>query len=271
MKFIYAAFFFILALPVRSETCKSESITLTELDFKVDLLVFGPKSSSKHILVIPPTGGTNVIDRNWAKKFCEAGFRTHILEHFTNDDEYALDLDIHQRFYSRTQRAIGMYLATIPPEHYVGLLGTSIGGIHAAMAMGLYDRPNSAFVIASGADMPSMIANSDQELMVTAWKKRQKLFNIPDKKTYIDLLSEKIPYDPLKLPRKFENKDLGMILATSDTTVPYENQKKLQEHWRPKTVINYSFNHFGAIVLSWVWDGNSVVKFFNDSSKAQGH
>ena len=268
---IFYALLFLLALPAQSKTCQSESVTLTETDFKVDLLVYGPKDSSKHILVIPPTGGTNVIDRNWARKFCKAGFRAHILEHFTNDDEYALGLDIHQRFYSRTQRAIAMFLATIPPEHYIGLLGTSIGGIHAAMAMGLSERPNGAFVIAAGADMPSMIANSDQELMVTAWKKRKALFNIPDKKTYIALLNERIPYDPLKLPKKFKDKDLGMILATSDTTVPFENQLKLQEHWQPKTVINYSFNHFFAIVLSWIWDADSVLHFFEESTKAQGH
>jgi hypothetical protein len=146
------------------------------------------------------------------------------------------------------------------------MLGTSIGGVHTAMAMGLHDRIDAAFVITAGADMPSMIANSEQDLMVNAWNKRKRLLNIPNKEIYINLLREKIEYEPLKLPRKFEGKDLGMIMASSDTVVPYENQIKLKNLWQPKKLITYSNNHFWGIVLSWLWDSGEVIKFFQESA-----
>lgn len=241
-------------------------VSLGENDFKVQLSSYLLASSSKHVLIIPPTGGANFLDRNWAKNFCAAGFNAHIVEHWTDDAEMAYDLGIHQRFYSRTQKAIGIVLEHIKDASYIGMMGTSIGGIHTAMAMGIHDRINAAFVITAGADMPAMIANSDQDLMVNAWNERKKLFNIPNKETYINLLREKIEYEPLKLPRKFEGKDLGMIVATSDTTVPYDNQIKLKNHWKPKTLIEYSNNHFWGIVLSWLWDSKSVIKFFEESA-----
>lgn len=250
-----------------ASNCQPEPQTLTDGDFQVHLLNFNPGQNQRHILIIPPTGGTNFLDRNWGKSFCKAGFAAHILEHWTDDDEYKLDLGIHQRFYSRTQRAIGIFLKEIPANNFIGIMGTSIGGVHTAMAMGLHERLNAAFVITGGADMPTMIANSDQEMMVAAWNKRKELLKIPDKATYIKLLKDNIQYEPLILPRKFEGKNLGMILASSDTTVPFANQMKLREYWKPKMIINYSFNHFWTIVLSWFWDSNAVIKFFEESAK----
>lgn len=241
-------------------------VTLGGNDFKVELSSYLLDTSKKHILIIPPTGGSNFIDRSWARNFCAGGFNAHIVEHWTQDDEYAIDLGIHQRFYSRTQKAIGIVLEHLKDASYIGMMGTSIGGIHTAMAMGIHERIDAAFVITAGADMPAMIANSDQEAMVNAWNKRKEAFKIPDKKTYIELLREKIDYEPLKLPRKFEGKDLGMIVATADTTVPYDNQLKLKNHWNPKTLIEYSNNHFWGIVLSWIWDSGSVIKFFENSA-----
>lgn len=249
-----------------SENCAQTPVSLGENDFKVQLSSYLLASSSKHVLIIPPTGGANFLDRNWAKNFCAAGFNAHIVEHWTDDAELAYDLGIHQRFYSRTQKAIGIVLDHIKEAKYIGMMGTSIGGIHTAMAMGIHDRINAAFVITAGADMPAMIANSDQGLMVNAWNKRKELYKIPNKETYINLLREKIEYEPLKLPRKFEGKDLGMIVATSDTTVPYANQLKLKDHWKPKTVIEYSNNHFWGIVLSWLWDSGKVISFFEESA-----
>lgn len=248
--------------------CEPVVQTLNEKDFQVHLLNHTPTKSNRHIIIVPPTGGTNVIDRNWGKKFCKAGFNAHILEHWTDDDEYNLDLGIHQRFYARTQRAIKVLLESIPANAFVGIMGTSIGGIHTAMAMGLQDRLNAAFVITAGCDMPSIIAHSDQEVMVTAWNKRKEMFKIPNKDIYENLLRKVILFEPMQLPRKFVGKDLGMIIATSDTTVPTSNQLKLKNLWQPKTVINYSFNHFWAIVLSWIWDSNSVIEFFQNSASA---
>lgn len=261
----------LLLFPATAIACNSSSKVYKTSDFQVETLIYSSPDSRKHLIIVPPTGGTNFLDRNWAENFCEEGFTAHILEHWTNDSEIAFDLDVHQRFYNGAQKAIATLLENITDEVYVGIFGTSIGGIHTAMAMGLHDRLDAAFVITAGANMPAMIANSDQDLMIKAWERRKKELGIPDKASYIKLLSEKIDYEPLKLPRKFEGKDLGMIISTSDTTVPYKNQLALKNHWKPKKVIKYSFDHFWTIVLSWLWDSEEVIEFFKKSSEGKKH
>lgn len=261
----------LIASPIFAADCKEKPITLSESNFKVQLSFYPRDNNPQHIIIMPPTGGVNLLDRSWARNLCAAGFNAHIVEHWTGDDEYALDFGIHQRFYERTQKAIGMVLNHLSKAQFIGILGTSIGGVHAGMTMGLHPRIDAAFVIAGGADMPTMIANSDQDLMVETWKKRKQQFNLPDKASYIKLLHENIKYDALKLPRNFEGKKLGMVISKDDSTVPYENQVKLRELWKPQTVINYSLNHFWTIVFSWLWDTNEVIDFFIASAPAHAN
>jgi len=250
-----------------SNDCTQKPESLGGEDFKVEITSYLLPSSRKHILILPPTGGSNVLDRSWARKFCASGFNAHIIERWTLLDEFSTDLELHQRLYGRSQKAIGLVLDHLEGPEYVGVFGTSIGGIFTAMAMGIHDRIDAAFVITAGADMAALIANSDQEAMTDLWEKRKSQFGIPDKKTYIDLLKPKIEYDPLQLPRKFDGKDLGMIIATEDTTVPTQNQISLQEFWKPKITIKLHSNHFWAIVKSSLWNSGKVVTFFKESSE----
>ena len=249
-----------------AQATSQKSLSLGSEDFKVEVTSYLVSSSKKHVIIMPPTGGSNVLDRSWARNLHAEGFNAHIVERWTLFDEFSLDLGLHQRLYGRSQKAIGLVLDHLQGAEYIGMLGTSIGGIFTAMAMGIHDRIDAAFVITAGANMGVMIANSDQEAMVDLWEKRRTQMNLPDKKTYSELLRAKIEYDPLQLPRKFEGKDLGMIIATQDTTVPTENQRSLKEFWKPKTVIELSNNHFWAIVKSWLFDSAKVVEFFKESA-----
>lgn len=275
MKKLFLPLLALINLTSFTNDCFSqELISLGGDDFKVKVTSYLNPSSKRHIIILPPTGGSNILDRSWARNFRAQGFNAHIIERWTLFDEFSLDLGLHQRLYGRSQKAIGMVLDHLKGAEYIGLLGTSIGGIFTAMAMGIHDRIDGAFVITAGANMGVMIANSDQEAMVDLWEKRRTQMNLPDKKIYSELLRAKIEYDPLQLPRKFKGKDLGMIIATEDTTVPTENQMSLKELWKPKTVIEFSNNHFWAIVKSWFWDSGKVITFFKESAdrkkKSQG-
>jgi hypothetical protein len=82
------------------------------------------KTALGSILILPPTGGSNVIDRLYAKTLRSAGFDVYILKHWTGDDEYSLELEIHQRLYEKAQKAIGKVLSDIETP-FIGILGTS--------------------------------------------------------------------------------------------------------------------------------------------------
>lgn len=251
-----------------AENCEKKPRTLEKDSFKVDLASYLDKDTAKHILIIPPTGGTNFLDRRYAKALCDAGFNAHILEHWTEDDEYSTDLELHQRFYWRAQKAIGIVMEDLWVASYIGILGTSVGGLHAANAMGIYDRLKGAFVVAGGADIASIVVNSDQQAMIDLGEERFKRFRFKNKAEYIEKLRAKLDYDPLRLGPLYVGKDLGMVIADEDETVPVANQLKLKELWKPKTVLHFGHGHFLTILRTWLFETDTIVKFFKESASS---
>ena len=129
------------------------------------------RANTNTIIIVPPTGGTNILDRNYGETLCAKGSDVFILEHLTDDNEHSLDLNIHQRFYERAQKAIGLTLKNINSS-FVGILATSVGAIHAAIATHHFNRIQAAFLIVGGAPISEVIAFSDQDVLVQARKKR---------------------------------------------------------------------------------------------------
>jgi dienelactone hydrolase len=248
--------------------CKSETVRFTEADFQVQSLRYrAERPGLKTLLLIPPTGGTNFIDRGYAEKFCENGFDVYILDHWTGDNEYNLDLEIHQRFYARVQRGIGLILANVSSS-FIGILGTSVGGIHTAVAMGLHDRLDAAFVIVGGAPLAEIIVNSDQDVLVEAKKKRYQVFHFSNDQEYIDSLDRAFALDPLKLPRRFVGKPLGMVISSNDLTVPTKNQRDLEKFWQPQITYVRSTSHTSTVVRTWLFDKDKIIDFFQNAAES---
>ena len=88
-------------LPPQSE------MKIGSAEFQVDVTYYQALApAKKSIIIMPPTGGTNYVDRSYAETFQKKGFDVYILNHWTGDDEVNIDLAIHQRFYTRSQKAI---------------------------------------------------------------------------------------------------------------------------------------------------------------------
>lgn len=250
-----------------AKSCFRERFTLSEGEFEVKISRYkGEKESSKDILIIPPTGGVNILDRSYARVLCAAGFNATILETFTDEDEYNLELSIHTRYYARVQKAINITLKTIPENHSLGILGTSVGAFHAAIAAGLHARITSALTITGGADIAGIIVNSDQKLMTVAKEKRMEMYHFGSEEDYLHALREHIELEPLNY--NYKNKKLGMVIATSDHTVPTKNQELLFEHWRPEVYKRFNNDHFWAILRTWIFHTDFVVDFFKSAHKA---
>ncbi|MBX3040666.1 MAG: hypothetical protein KF789_08180 [Bdellovibrionaceae bacterium] len=247
-------------------TCSHEEIELGDAEFKVQTSFYQSRSpNGKTVLIMPPTGGNNALDRAYARGLCSAGFDVYILNRWTGDDEYNLELGIHERLYERTQKAIGFVLAEIPDNRPVGILGTSVGAIFTATAMGVHDRLKAAFVITGGAPIASVIVNSDQLAMKDAKLKRFEEFGFKNEQEYLTALAPMILLDPFKLPRKFEGKKLGMVISEEDTTVPGEYQLSLEKLWNPQTVYRFRNDHFLTILKTWIWHRGDIVRFFQSS------
>ena len=69
------------------------SVTTTEIvyrsaEFQVNVAKYsGINPSTKSLLILPPTGGENFIDRSYAQDFSKLGYDVYILQSWTGMDE----------------------------------------------------------------------------------------------------------------------------------------------------------------------------------------
>ncbi len=273
------AFFILLLLPFLSfyfvrksvwPACAEEQMTFGGTDFHVQVLrLRSATEAKKTVLILPPTGGTNILDRSYARLLCAQGVDVYVLGRWTGDDEKNIDLGVHQRFYARSQRAIQAVLARVDTP-FIGLLGTSVGAIFSAIAASGEEKVDAVFVITGGAPIASVIVQSDQGVMVEAKKKRFAIHGFRSDEEYYQALDKEIHLDPLKLPQGFKTKDLGMVVSSGDTKVPAAAQQALQSLWQPRTVYAFSDNHLGTILKAWFWHRGDIVRFFLESAVRKG-
>ncbi len=249
-----------------SRNCVQKKSKISNSEIEVDVLEHGDRTAPKTLIILPPTGRTNYIDKKYAEQFCQAGYDVYITDKWSNDTETVIDLEIHEHFYGQAQKAVSAVIENIKSP-FIGILGTSVGGLHASVSASVQDKVNAVFVITAGISIAEVIVTSDQEAMVGLKRDRKSRYGFKDEKENIDAIQKVFTLEPEKLPKKFESKDLGIAVAMQDNTVPTATQLKLKEFWKPKKILAYSSNHFWGIVKTWLLDSDQVLEFFEDSSR----
>ncbi len=246
--------------------CQPIQNTVSDGDFSVKTLNYTPsKPSDKTLFIFPPTGGTNTIDKSYASQFCKKGYQVQILEGWTKDQETEIDFEIHQSFYSKAQKAIALALNQSKTK-FNGLIGTSVGGLHASIAASLQDRLDAVFVITAGTSIAEVVVYSDQEAMRGLNKKRKEKFKTTSNEDQVARIGQAFKLEPLTLGDGFKTKDLGVSIATEDTVVPVEQQNKLKNLWNPKKEIYIHNDHFWGIVKTWLFHSDEILEFFEQSA-----
>lgn len=247
-------------------TCQSETTTYGNDEFKVNVTTYTKNSRAslahKSLIIVPPTGGTNIIDRSYGRTFCGADFAVYVLNGWSEDTETDTDIEIHQHFYGQAQKAIHAVLNKITTP-FVGILGTSVGALHASIAAATIDRLNAALFIVGGAPIAEIVVNSDQEAMINLRIARSQRYGFKTAEENILAIGKVFSLEPMGQNPTFKNKNIGMVIAEKDLTVPYANQTKLRDFWQPQYILHLSDNHFWAIVKTWLLYSGSLVDFFN--------
>jgi len=128
--------------------CRMKKVTVEGLDpisfqpRKVKLKIYEAPGAKKTVLILPPTGGENLLDRGHANTLCYEGIRAVILQSWDYDTETTLDLGMHDRGALRSLAAIRHsldYLGKDGPQAF-GILGTSVGALSSALALGFEPR-----------------------------------------------------------------------------------------------------------------------------------
>ncbi len=150
--------------------CTTADVSYGPADFKVNLTKYSSEEKAqKSLMILPQSGGASFIDQNYAKQFCANGYDVYIVNSWSNDKEIKID------FYGKAQKAISLILAQVHTP-FIGLLGTSSGGLHTGVAANTQTKIDSFFIVAGG--VPTL--------------------------------------DPLKLGELFKTKDIGMAITSKE-------------------------------------------------------
>lgn len=121
----------------------------------------------------------------------------------------------------------------------IGTFGLSLGGIRAALLLGVEPRVKVGALVVAGGDIAEILSHSEEPKTSRFRAHHLKRLGMTCEQ-FKDHLSEIIKLDPLIFAHKRNAQDIFMINANSDVYVPTKNQRKLWEAFgRPeKRVVN---------------------------------
>ncbi|MFN9066399.1 MAG: hypothetical protein ACK5V3_04175, partial [Bdellovibrionales bacterium] len=202
------------------------------------------------LIILPPTGGTNLIDRSYAQMFCQKGYQVITLNNWTGADDTSPDFSLHQRVHASAQKALNLVISKFPSD-FTGVLGTSLGGVFASTAAHNLENIDAVFTITAGTPISDIIVHSQQKDLIKLKSHRSQALGITEPQDQIQKIRQVFYLEPLDLPPKHKSKCLGMVIAQQDTVVPAFYQYQLRDLWQPHKVIEVNYNHFWGIINTW--------------------
>ncbi len=233
---------------------------------KIEVKDYRPRFKSgelKTVLLMPPTGGENIIDHAYANELCTHGIRVVLVSHWDYDDEASLDPIMHDRGALRALAAMRNVIDDINPKKgQLGIMGTSVGGISAALAMGVDERISAGFFIVTGGGMADIIARSTEKHLAQLRDQRIEKYHLKDVQDYRDFLAPSVVVDPLDFASRIGNRPTSFIVAKDDVTVPTVQQELLIKEFRSQNVERISGDHFHVILKTGLTHKKKIREFF---------
>jgi dienelactone hydrolase len=228
---------------------------------------YGPvakKGQHPTVILLPPTGGENVLDNAYANHLCRRGFRVVLVTGWDHQDDAGLDPRMHDRGAIRAALAVQHTLDFVAPApgKKVGILGTSVGAITAALAMGVDERIGAGFFIVGGAEMVEVIGRSTEKTLTQLREARMAHFNLRTVDEYTAFLKAYIHIDPLLLAPRLRERPTAFVIAKQDQTVPTRNQLLLAHAAWSKEIVFEDGDHLKVILRSSLKHRETIRRFF---------
>ena len=253
--------------------CEAREKNLADDDREVSYVQYRPEEpADRAVIILPPTGGTTFLESRYAATFCQGGFNVYVLKGWTGMSETSLELSIHDRLFARAQGAIELFVRETP-ERFIGLLGTSVGGLHVATALGRTERVSAGFLIAAGAPVSDVIAQTSQGTLKTLREKRMQEYGFRDEAAYAEALASEFSWEPFERTAEARRKPLGMVLVPGDKAVPTHLQERLRDAWRPD--VEYRVRgfpvgaHMVGILQAWWSHDRNILAFFTGAADVE--
>lgn len=234
-------------------------------------------SSKMQVIVIPPTGGENFLDRHMAEKLCEAGLRTLILTYVSVYPTLTTDLKVHDL--AAEEFLAQLELTLREQSRPTVLIGASLGGLFSSIAYGIatnhgltnsyplifkptaiVSQLNGAVLTVTGGPLSEILTDS---LIPNAVLQRlDRLIADPmSLQQYQANLSKSIFLDTLKLTNPLYNTNILFFEGTLDIIVPTATQDQLWQAWGRPTRTSYFLGHPETIFYVYEFEVDSIRDF----------
>lgn len=219
--------------------------------------------SDRTVILLPPTGGENILDQGYANHLCSGGFRVVILQTWFNQTEVTLDPAMHDNGAVRSLSAIRHTLDYLKPTRasQVGILGTSVGALSSSLALGFEPRLSSGVFIVGGFGFSEIVARSTEAGAAKLRDARMKAFGLKNIEDYVALLAEKVVIEPGDFTEFSGRKNVLAFVGTRDVTVPTKNQTALVKAYQAESD-EYAGDHTQTILNTFTWKRGKIAAFF---------
>ncbi len=221
--------------------------------------------SNRAVIIMPPTGGENVLDDKYANQLCSRGLRVVIVQSFEVLPDSNIDLGMYDRDALRSLIAIRQTVdfLTATGSHSIGILGTSLGALQASLATAVDSRISTATFIAGGLGLAAIIAKSNEPANAQLREIRLQKYNISQEQ-YEQSLNRAIHIDvaPFLDPSLAKTKKVLCVVAMNDTYVPTPTQFKLYDAFGRQGVITFEMDHVAAIEHAATFKSLAIINFF---------
>lgn len=206
---------------------------------------YSKQNFTRTVLIVPPTGGENFLDRGLARFLCRKSARALIIKSWPNDyeDDSIVELSRHDRLTKRAIRAISSVINWSRSKE-VGIVGASLGAIYTSNILAIDNRIKAAVMVTAGGPSSEVIAYGKQTNLNRLRELRFERFKYQSLEEYNHALDNAIKLGTSKMARPELRNRIAMVIATKDKTVPTKNQWKLHRAWgSPSSLKLVNKNH----------------------------
>lgn len=216
------------------------------------------------ILILPPTGGENELDRGYADLFCTNGFRAIIVQSWAGDGPAPVELESHDPATLRALTAVRHVIEYVQPKNRreLGIIGASLGAIIGNFILGYEPRVGAGALIVGGVGLPEIIARSTETHLTRLREARMRQFRWQRVDEYQRALGATMRIEPADFVGFTGRKPTLTVVATQDSTVPTINQLRLVQALGNSERIEWPGNHLGAIISTYQLHRQRVLEFF---------
>lgn len=222
-------------------------------------------SAQGQVIILPPTGGMNFVDRRLGKSLCEKGIPVIILD-YAQGNTVTSDFGIHDRESRAFLAGLNETLKTYPNPSV--LIGASLGGLYAALAKGLSQKENTLplslikgqVLTVTGGTLPEILATSEHDNVRRQRELRLQTYQIARVEDYLAKLNSAVELELYSLSTE-NSKDQTLFFGSdSDTIVPGNLQRKLWQKLGEPDGIWFNSSHSWTIGRVYLFHSDLIAQ-----------